>query len=106
MATEKAYLQVEGSVPQLLKPADINSAVELVESAIKLITDAPLVDVIESLTVKAMNGSGVEVKLAIFPRYRPLVFGKRFSNVVSLRKLISNLSGKSELEVWLSVVEK
>jgi predicted RNA-binding protein YlqC (UPF0109 family) len=106
MIQERSYLRVADEVPTLLNNTDVNKAVLLIESSIGLITDTPLDQVIESLTIESKSGKGIEVQVAIHPRWRPLVFGKKFSNVVALRKLVSNLSGKAETEVWLSVVER
>ncbi len=106
MTQERAYLAVADDVPNLLNNEDVNKAVSLIENAIGLITDTNLDKVIEALTVESKLGKGVEVQVSIKPRFRPLVFGKKFSNVVALRKLVSNLSGKAETEVWLSVVER
>lgn len=106
MSQEKAYLRIDAKTSKLVKAEDIESAISLIEHSIKLITDTPLTKVIEFISIQPMHDKGVEVKVSIYPRWRPLVFGKRFSNVVSLRKLVSNLSGKSETEIWLTVVER
>ena len=106
MSQEKAYLRIDAKATDLVKAEDIESAISLVEHSIKLITDTPLAKVIEFISIHPMHYKGVEIRVSIYPRWRPLVFGKRFSNVVSLRKLLSNLSGKSEIEVWLTVVER
>jgi hypothetical protein len=80
----------------------------LIQTAIQLMTHVKLENIIEGLIVEEVlegNKSVINFTLNIHPQYKAMVFGRRFCNISSLRKLISNASGLDNIFYKLIVTE-
>lgn len=86
-------LERYGISPEGLKKESLSSIIELIEASIKLMTPAKIEDVITNIKVRK-DTNCVNIELEINRRYKAMVYGKKFSNISCLRKLVSNTSGR------------
>lgn len=106
-----SYVDIDQEVYQEVDPSDLDNITALIESSIRLTTDRPLTKVITSLTYQldseepSRGGYQINILLTVDKQSRAVVFGKKFTNIQSLRKLISNISGKRSIFYSLEVKE-
>lgn len=104
MLNTSQYLKVHQDVNHGIDDTTLQSLVCLIESAITLMVDKPLTEVINNINVSVNEEKdGINILLVVDKRYRPIVFGKKFSNISCLRKLVANASGKTKKTFILNV---
>lgn len=103
MSNGRPYLKVSERVGHEVNPVTTAGLVGLIESSITLMVRESLDNVIESLDIRMSEQGVININLSVFKTYRPVVFGKRFANIVCLRKLVANASGLTRKTFMLNV---
>lgn len=71
----------------------LDRSISLIVAMVKTVTNEDINTVIRGIELFCHTKEEVSITLDINPRYRAVVFGRQFSNISCLRKMISNLSG-------------
>lgn len=106
-----SYRNVSEDVLAVSKAQDVSDIISLIESCIVLVTDEDLETVINEIAVTLVpqdsktGNPKIDIYLNINKKFRSIVFGRRFSNISAIKKLISNISGKRRTFYSLTVEE-
>ncbi len=106
-----SYVNISEDVLDFTKSEDVSDIIKFIESSIKLITDKPLDEVIQTIDVDLVPEDSqtgrmrVDFYLIINKKFRSIVFGRKFSNISAMKKLLSNISGKRRIFYSLTVEE-
>lgn len=104
---QSSFVKISDDVRSVLngRTQDIENIVALLETTARLATSKPVEDVIKGITFTLGDPSEIQVLVDIFKESRSLMFGRKFTNVSCLRKLVSNASGKSGIYFRLDMIE-